>query len=189
MSQGLAWISNLSKIESGKAKLIFYYSGHGLPDEQTKEPHLIPVDVSGANLAYALKVKDVYKKLCEHPAQQITVLLDACFSGGARNEGLLAMKGVKIVPDEVELANNMVVFTSSSGDESSAVYNEKHHGFFTYFLLKKLQETNGDATLLQLKDYIISSVRKETGLAGKIQTPEIKGSPTVMNKWEAWKLK
>ena len=29
MSQGIAWLSNLAKIDDGKAELVFYYSGHG----------------------------------------------------------------------------------------------------------------------------------------------------------------
>ena len=54
------------------------------------------------------------------------------------------MKGVKIKPKEETIAGNMVVFASSSGNESSGIYREQQHGYFTYFLLKKLQETKGE---------------------------------------------
>jgi hypothetical protein len=189
MNQAIAWLANLSKIENGNAKLIFYYSGHGLPHEQTKEAYLIPVDVSGINLDYAVKVNDIYSRLTEYPAQQITVFLDACFSGGARNEGLLAMRGVRIKPRENMIAGNLVVLSSSTGEESSAAYNEKQHGFFTYFLLKKLQETKGEATLAELSDYLRQSVTKASALEGKIQTPQVKVSPQLENNWGSLKLK
>lgn len=99
------------------------------------------------------------------------------------------MKGVKIKPKENLIINNLVVFTSSTGDESSAVYREKHHGYFTYFLLKKLKDTKGDANYEQLSNYIIQNVSKETGLIGKIQTPQVNVSPQVKNEWKIWKLK
>ena len=79
--------------------------------------------------------------------------------------------------------------SSSTGDESSAVYNEKKHGYFTYFLLKKLQETKGDISYKELSDFIIKNVKKETGLKGKIQSPQINISPQVKGKWEYWKVK
>ena len=96
ISQGLAWINNLSKIENGDAKLIFYYSGHGLPDKETKSPVLIPVDVSASNLEYGIPLSDAFASLVEHPTKQVTVFLDACFSGGGKNQGLLAKKGIKV---------------------------------------------------------------------------------------------
>lgn len=189
ISQGLAWISNLARIENGKAKLIFYYSGHGLPHEQTREAYIIPVDVSGTSLEYAIKVADIYTKLTEHPSQQTTVFLDACFSGGARNQGLVAMKGVRIKPKDDYISGKLVAFVSSTGNESSAVYREKHHGYFTYFLLKKLKESKGEVNYEELSTYIKQSVSKETGLIGKIQTPEVNVSHLVEDEWKTWKLK
>lgn len=189
MNQGIAWINNLTKIDNGNAEVIFYYSGHGLPDEQTKEAYLIPVDISGSNVTQGIKLNDVYAKLNEFPAKKVTVFLDACFSGGARNQGLIAMKGVKVRPKENLVKGNMVVFSSSTGEESSGVYREMQHGYMTYFLLKKLQETKGDINFKDFAEYIIESVKKETALSGKIQTPQLNYSPSVEGTWDGWKLK
>lgn len=189
MNQGIAWLNNLAKVDNGNAELIFYYSGHGLPDEQTKESYLIPVDISGSNVTQAIKLTDVYTKLNEHTAKKVTVFLDACFSGGARNQGLITMKGVKIKPKENIVTGNMVVISSSTGEESSGVYREKQHGFMTYFLLKKLQESKGNISYKELADFIIESVKKETALSGKNQTPQLNYSSNVENSWTNWKIK
>lgn len=189
MLQGLSWLSNLAKVEAGKAKLIFYYSGHGLPHQATKEPYLIPVDVSGNSIDYAIKLSEVYNKLREHPIERATVFLDACFSGGGRVEGLLAAKSVRIKPKEGMVHGNLVVFSSSSGDETSNIFNAKKHGYFTYYLLKKLQETKGVVTYAQLSDYINRQVSRGTALEGKMQTPQVKYSSAIGNEWENWKLK
>lgn len=189
MRQGLAWINNLAGIENGNAELIFYYSGHGLPDEVTKEPYLIPVDVSGTQIQYAVKLEEAYVALTAKPSKQVTVFLDACFSGGARNQSLIAMKSVKIKPNNVVDLNNIVVFASSSGDESSAVYKEKQHGYFTYFLLKKLQDSKGDVDYGTLSNYLMQNVSKETGLISKKQTPQVLVDPQMQDKWVNLKLK
>ncbi len=189
MNQGIAWLNNLAKVDNGNAELIVYYSGHGLPDEATKEPYLIPVDVSGNNVTQGIPLNTVYGKLTEFPAQKVTVFLDACFSGGARNQALVAMKGVKIKPKDNVLNGNMVVFASSSGEESSGVYRDKQHGYMTYYLLKKLQESKGDITYSQLADYVTQNVKKETALNGKIQTPQVIYSTSVADKWIGWKVK
>ncbi|NQV02074.1 MAG: caspase family protein [Bacteroidia bacterium] len=187
--QELSWISRLAELKSGNAELIFYYSGHGLPDENTREPYLIPVDVSGTNIKQGVKLSDVYKKLTEHPNKRVTVFLDACFSGGARNQGLLAMKSVKIKPNDAVVEGNMVVFASSSGEESSGVDRGKQHGFFTWFLLKKLQETKGEVTYKEMRDFLIRSVAHETTLISKPQTPQVLVSYEVETSWETWKFK
>ena len=53
MKQAIVRVQNLSYVEGGKAEIIFYYSGHGLPDETTKEGYLMPVDVSGNNVSFS----------------------------------------------------------------------------------------------------------------------------------------
>ncbi len=189
MNQGIAWLNNLAKVDNGNAELIFYYSGHGLPDEQTKESYIMPVDISGNSVTQAIKLADIYNKLNEHPSKKVTVFIDACFSGGARNQGLIAMKGVRVKPKENMITGNMIVLSSSTGVESSGVFREKQHGFMTYFLLKKLQESKGNVSYKELADFIIENVKKETALIGKIQTPQLKFSPSVEGTWTNWKIK
>jgi hypothetical protein len=83
----------------------------------------------------------------------------------------------------------MVVLASSSGTESSGVYREKQHGYMTYFLLKRLQDTNGDLTYKELADFVIENVKKETALTSKTQTPQCSFSPIIENVWPRWTIK
>lgn len=190
MNRAIKKLEGISEILKNKMDIIVYYSGHGLPDEQTKEAYIMPVDVSGTDIKSAIKLNDLYVNLTKHSPNRVTVFLDACFSGGGRNKGLLSLKGVKIKAKEESLNGNLVVFTSSSGEESSTVYKDKHHGLFTYYLLKKLQETKGDVTYKDLSEYIIDKVKLESIVVNnKSQTPTISGSISVVNQWGNWKLK
>jgi len=187
MNQNLTKINLISKNSQGEAMIIFYYAGHGLPDEVTKEAYLVPADVSAKDLSQAIKLSDVYSKLTEYPNNRVTVFLDACFSGGARNQGLLAARAVKIRPNEQQLKGNLVVFTASSGEESSLPYKEKYHGMFTYFLLKKLQESKGNITYRELSDYLKEKVALESVLINsKEQNTQTNVSPGAVGIWEKW---
>lgn len=188
MRQGLAWLSELAAIENGNAELIFYYSGHGLPHEETHDPYLIPVDVSSGQLGMAIPLAEVYKQLNQSPTKRCLVFLDACFSGGARNKPLASVKGVKVVPRASRTEGRMVVLASSSNDESSGVFQEKQHGYFTYFLLKKLQETRAHCTLEELFEYVGRNVLKESTLSGKKQTPTVIIGNAVMDEWKTWRF-
>ena len=189
MSQGIDKIGKIIKATDGTAEVFFYYAGHGLPDEITKEAYLIPVDVNGTNLSYAVNLNSVYKKLTEYPSRRITVILDACFSGGARNQGLLSARGVKVKPKDEVLKGNLVVFTASTGEQSSLPYKAKNHGLFTYFLLKKLQETNGNLTYKELSDYIIKTVKLNSILINdKEQYPQTNTSQDIQNDWMSWRF-
>lgn len=190
MKQGLAKLKKLAEVSNGNAELIFYYSGHGLPDEQTKEGYIMPVDISGTDIKSAIKVNDLYAQLTEFPVKRATVFLDACFSGGGRNQGLVSLKGVKVKPQENILKGPLVVFASSTGDESSAYLKDKQHGIFTYFLVKKIQETKGNLSYKNLFDYVYENVRLESvRVNNKNQTPQINGSNEVREVWEDWNLR
>jgi hypothetical protein len=115
--------------------------------------------------------------------------LDACFSGTGKSQGLLPNKGIKVRADKNVILGNMVVFSSSSELETSSVYREAKHGYFTYFLLKKLKETRGNIRYDDLGSYLIRSVQKETGLNGIVQTPEVNASEKVADSWQSWRLK
>jgi uncharacterized caspase-like protein len=131
----------------------------------------------------------VYKKFGVSGSGRVCVFLDACFSGGGRDAGLLAARGVKIIPREETLTGNLVVFSASGGEQSALPYGEKQHGMFTYFLLKKIKESSGDITYKELRNYVTKNVSIESlRINAKEQDPVVSISPSVENKWETWKI-
>ncbi|MGC9353905.1 MAG: caspase family protein [Mariniphaga sp.] len=180
-------VCELIKRMGPETELIFYYAGHGFPDEKNHAPYLIPVDVNASNLNSAIPLKEVYKKFGETGAKKITVVLDACFSGGGRNQGLLAdARGFRIKPKEEELMGNMVVFSASTGEQTALPYHEQKHGMFTYFLLKILQETNGSATFGDLDNYLKAQVGiNSLRINGKVQDPVTTVSPQMRQVWKS----
>jgi WD40 repeat protein len=192
MMKNIKKLSGIIEVTKGKAEVFVFYAGHGFPDEKTKEPYLVPVDGSGSDIDITgVKLTYFYEQLTAAPAQRITVFLDACFSGGARNQGLIAARGVKIVPKETEKAvkKKLVVFSASTGDQSSLPYAEKKHGMFSYYLLQKLNETHGNVTYKELSEYVSEQVSiKSFMINSKQQEPQTNVSPEVQNEWQKWKF-
>lgn len=169
-----------------QAELVFYYAGHGFPDEKTKIPYLIPVDVNSNNLSDAVSLKDLYNNFGNTGAAKVTVFLDACFSGGGREEGILSARGIRIVPEMQQAVGNMVVFAAAKGDQVALPFHDQKHGLFTYYMLKKLKESKGKATYKEIYDYLKQTVGVESIRIAKEQDPVINYSPLIVNQWEKW---
>ena len=190
----LSAVDNIKKIAEaykGNLNIIFYYAGHGLPNEDSKDAFLLPVDADGRNTAACYATNKLYEELAGLGAKSVTVFMDACFSGAQRGEGMLASaRGVATKPRDVEPKGNMVVFSAASADETAYPYTEKGHGLFTYFLLKKLQESKGNATLGELGSYIREKVSQESIVTnGKSQTPTVVSSAALGDGWKNMRLK
>tara|TARA_B110001450_G_scaffold254566_1_gene280192 strand:- start:344 stop:2389 length:2046 start_codon:yes stop_codon:yes gene_type:complete len=189
MNRTINLVTKIIKKLGDKAELIVYYAGHGYPDEITKIPYLIPVDVPASDMYYAISLNDLYKKLSSTNAKSIAIFLDACFTGGGRNSGLLASRGVKVKAKEGILAGNMIVFSASSKEQSALPFHEQGHGMFTYYLLKKLQESNGKTSMGELSDYIKENVSIQSlKINEKEQDPAIQTSQNIINNWRKWKF-
>ncbi len=187
--QKIDLVSKLAAKSPEKSEIIFYYAGHGLPDEKTKDPYLIPVDVAGTNLSAAVKLEEIYKKFSEADAKRVSVFLDACFSGGGRESGLLAARAVKVKPKSNLITGNMVVFTASSGEQSALPYKEKEHGMFTYYLLKKIQDSKGQLNYEELSEYVSSNVSIQSlKINQKEQDPTVNVSIDVQEEWKQWRF-
>lgn len=186
----IKWLQSVIDVYKGDAKVIFYYAGHGIPDEQNKNGYLLPVDGYGSDVATGYALDDLFKTLGSMPSKSVTIFLDACFSGAKRDGDMLAStRGVAIKVKESAPRGNMVVFSAAQGDETAYPYNGHNHGLFTYYLLKKLQETKGDVTLGELGDYIKTKVERQSIVAnGKLQSPSIMSAPLIGNNWKTWKL-
>ena len=190
MRSALAWLVTVCKSYEGTASVIFYYTGHGIPDESDKTAYLLPIDGDGKYVQSAIALDEIYGKLGSMPTKSTTVLMDACFSGATRDGAMLAAaKGVAIKVKKGVPMGNTVALTAAQGDETAGFYEEQGHGLFTYFLLKKLQETKGDVTLEQLSSYITTEVKRRSAVQGKIQTPSIMAASAVADSWMNWKLK
>lgn len=187
----LDWLKNVCEAFAGDACVIVYYAGHGIPDESNGTSYLLPIDGRGQNVRTCFRLDEFYKILGEMPTKNLTVFMDACFSGARRNGDMLtSARGVAIKSKPAKLAGNMVVLTAAQGDETAYGYKEKNHGLFTYFLLKKLQETNGKANLGELSDYICKQVSRVSIVEnGKRQTPTVITSGNGGNEWKKINLK
>lgn len=187
----IKWLEDVIAVYHGDAKVIFYYAGHGIPDEQNKSAYLLPIDGYGSDVTTGYALEDLYKALGSLPSKSVTVFLDACFSGAKRDGDMLASaRGVAIKVKQATPVGNIVVFSAAQGDETAYPYKEEEHGLFTYYLLKKLQKTKGNVTLGELSDYIKTQVERQSiVINGKLQSPSFVSTATIANSWKKWTLK
>lgn len=184
----IEWLKKITEAFPN-AKIIIYYAGHGIPDETNKTAYLLPIDGAGNDWNTGIKLDDLYATLGALPAKSITIFLDACFSGAARTGKMLTnARGVALSARPGLPQGNIVVFAAAQGNETAYQNNKEGHGMFTYFLLKKLQESEGKVSLQELGDYITTNVKQQSILLnGKSQTPSVTPSPTLKD-WQKWKL-
>ena len=190
MLSALDDIKSIASAFEGDLNVIFYYAGHGVPSESDKTAYLLPVDASGQHTEVCLSTKRLYDTLDGLHAKRVLVFMDACFSGAQRGEGMLASaRGVALKVKQDAPKGNMVVFSAATGDETAYPYKEKGHGLFTYYLLKKLQDTKGDVTLGELSDYVNKEVRRQSVVINhKSQSPTVVPA-AGMSDWTSIKLK
>ena len=84
----------------------------------------------------------------------------------------------------------MIIFSATTSGQTAYPYKEHGHGLFTYFLLKKLQESKGNTTLGELGSYITKNVQQRSVLINqKIQTPTVTPSSGMLERWQKMKLR
>ena len=182
------WLKATLEAYRGEAQAIFYYSGHGMPDELSRSAYLLPVDGYGSNMESGFGLDALYAQLGSAAAEKVLYFVDACFSGATREGEMLAeSRGVAVNSKAGELQGHSIAFSAAQGNETAYAYQEKSHGMFTYFLLKKLKETRGDITAGELADYLNEHISRVSAVEGmKAQHPSANG---VMKEWRTIKLK
>lgn len=174
-------LARIAGIYPGNVELYVYYAGHGQVDGKSKESYLIPVDVSTTSPSEGIKLEDMYATISGSGCKRAMMFLDACYSGMGR--------GIVIQPKNTPVSGNMVVMTASSATQRSMPYEEKRHGMFTYFLLKKLKDTKGDITIEELfKDVKANVQSNSVWINDSEQTPELISGPGIDENWKSWKL-
>lgn len=192
MLTSIQFLKNAVKAKNGNVHIVFYFSGHGMSDIKTNGMHLLPVDCSSTTLQAALKAENLYRDLADMRALSATVFLDACFSGKSDEGALTALvdgAGIEVTPRKEILNGNLVVFSATTDAEIAYPYEEKQHRMFTYFLLKKLQESKGTTSYADLATYLINNVKSHAfDVNRKMQTPQVQTSRAISEVWKNWKL-
>lgn len=189
MNFEIDWLGDVLNAYEGDARGIIYYTGHGMPDENSKEAYLLPVDGYSKSPSSGMSTKSLYDKLRNMHSNSIMVFLDACFSGAKRDGKMLASsRGVAIRVRQDPVGDNTVVFSAAQGDETAYPFKSQQHGMFTYFILDKLQQSGGYTTLGELCSYVTTQVkRKSVVVNGKSQTPSVLVSSDNQN-WKNWRF-
>ena len=175
---------------NGNASGIVYYAGHGIPDASTSEAYLMPVDGTPNSVLSCYPLKNLYTTLGEMQSKSTLVFLDACFSGTGRDDNSLTNdRGAVIDVSKPKASGNMLILSAASNKETALPFADKYHGMFTYFLLKKIQETKGDVSLKDLSDYVIDNVKQESiRINRKPQTPTATTSGEIKQEFSTKKL-
>ena len=187
MKEMLKWFGEVADVYGKDANFIVYYAGHGVPDEKGN-CKLIPADVSINDVNNGYSLKEIYTSLGKLPLNSALVLIDACFSGNDR-QNVAALdethRGIAPVVKQEAVTGNVVVLTAASGTETALAYEEQAHGLFSYFIMKKLQDTKGEVSYGELYDYVKKNVMRKSVVAkGKKQTPCVTVSPKMQNTWK-----
>ena len=81
-----------------------------------------------------------------------------------------------------------MVFSAAQGDETAYAYQAKSHGMFTYFLLKKLQESKGNVSYGELARYISEQVERSSLLENSKQQSPMTVAAPGLERWENLKF-
>lgn len=184
-------LKNISDAFKGDINVLFYYAGHGVPDESNRNAYILPIDATGTQKEVCYPLEKLYEQLGELNVNSVVAFFDACFSGSLRGEGMLeSARGIKLRPKELNATGNLIVMSAASADQTALPYREKNHGLFTYYLLKKLNESKGDIQIGELADYLAEEVAKTAIVENKKpQSPNIKWSTNLSDKWRNIPLK
>lgn len=156
-------------VKSGRSRVFIYYAGHGAPGGQGGGAYLVPADADAARIAllgYPLKL--LYGNLGKLPAENVTVVLEACFSGVSQGGTVVTSASpIHLEVRTPDLPPKVTVISAGAANQIASWEQDGSSGLFTkYFLLgmsgeaDKAPNGNGDglASLDELDRYLKETV-------------------------------
>ena len=125
-------------VRAGQSRVHVYYAGHGAPGGVDGGAYLVPSDADGNRIdlnGYPLEV--LYRNLGKIPAQSITVVLEACFSGASQAGAVISNASpVFLKPKLATVPPNVTVITAGAANQMASWEEDGSHGLFTKYFLK-----------------------------------------------------
>ena len=163
-----------------ESDVFIFFAGHGMTSVENNEMYIIPYDSSPRLLEdTAISKNRLLDELTNLKPKTVTIFLDTCFSGSTReNDTLLAARPVSIVPKDLVIPDNFLIFSAASFDEIAISLDEVKHGIFSYYLMKGMEgyaDQNKDNKISsgELNIYIQENVLKQTSGS---QKPDLVGN-------------
>ncbi len=197
-NEGIHWLKDIIKAQSGDVHIIIYYAGHGVTNQKFA-PYLMPsgVDVSKIRAFRSktgllpdnieLKGGDAEKILNQCisfdtltgwfnrvEALSYTFIIDASFDGIQRSgKPFFTIKKESKRYRTPRVRSDIVIFMAADGDKTAYSFIDQHHGFFTYYILKELKYSRGEITFQDLFNNVTKNQAYESSLQGKLQEPSM----------------
>ena len=166
-------------IKPNKSNVYIYYAGHGAPGKEG-DAYLVPTDTDSQTIeftGYPLSI--LYSNLGKLPAKSMTVILEACFSGGSQSGSLISRASpIVIPPQKTFIPNNIKVIAAGSEGQMASWEEDSSHSLFTKYFLKAMSgegDSNKDGKVSdnELKEYLSDTMtyyaRRYYGRDQKVQ--------------------
>lgn len=152
-------------VKRGKSRVFVYYIGHGAPGNAEGRAMLVPADASAGQIALSGYPLDLlYANLGRVPAESITVVLEACFSGTSPAGSVVGKAlPIAIVPKVPPVPANVTVISAAASDQMANWEPDDSHALFTEYFLKGMSgeadkppygNSDGKVTLDELDRYL-----------------------------------
>ncbi len=129
-----------SLVRPDRSDVVVFYSGHGVPGQRDKRGYLLPVDADAETPeinGYALDT--LYANLAKLRARQVTVFIDACFSGDSQAGTLIqSASPVHLRARPATVPPKLVVLTAAQSDQLASWDTQAGQGLFTRHVLAAL---------------------------------------------------
>jgi len=171
-----------SKVRSS-TDVYVYYSGHGYPVENGNGLYLLPQRADREFIARtSIQLQEINADLQAAKPKSVTIFMDACYSGQARNGETLVASARPIVPkvDKKLFPDNFTVITASQADQWSSSSPELKHGIFSYYLMRGMEgeadaNKDGKITLGEMQAYLSENVGRQAAMMSRKQEPQLIG--------------
>lgn len=134
---------------TAKDRLIVYYAGHAAPTRDGKHTVLVPQDAADGMLDdSSFRLTEFYQTLLRSEAQQIVVVIDACFSGRTDGNKLIYKDVAPVIAvskDGVSppADSRLTVLTAGGPSDFANALRPRGHRLFSYHLLHEMAKSGG----------------------------------------------
>ena len=166
-------------IKPKKSNVYVYYVGHGAPGEEG-DAYLVPTDTDSQTIQFTgYQLSTLYSNLGKLPAKSVTVILEACFSGGSQTGSLISKASpIIITPKKTMIPANVKVIAAGSERQMASWEEDSSHSLFTKYFLKAMSgegdaNKDGKVSDAELKEYLSDTMtyyaRRYYGRDQKVQ--------------------